>query len=320
MTKPRVGYNAWLTPLLFVVSHRKPFIPSIASCSIQPFIVLQLSQSTAFVPSHWSLPRDAASGGVELRILPLGDSITWGQYSSDGNGYRLALYDSLTPSNHVTFIGREKSGTMANNENEGHPGFPIRPVGQMGKPDYALRPNVILLMAGTNDVVLDIDLDAAPAAMGNVMDDIVSACPDAALLVAEITPFLDAEREKKRETFNNALKEVVAARAGDGKQAALASMDRFTAQGHLNLTDGIHPNDEGYKQIAAVWFDAIVAAGNNGWIKPPLPMDPRSKVPAASPPPTEVMTPAQFAVYATLVFGAVVVGRRGLAILLRRRR
>ncbi|KAL8956710.1 MAG: hypothetical protein Q9193_005842 [Seirophora villosa] len=320
MTKPRVGCNAWLISLLFVVSHRKFFIPSIASCFIQPLVVLHPSHSIAFIPSHRSFPRDAVSGGVELRILPLGDSITWGQYSSDGNGYRLALYNSLTPSNHVTFIGREKSGTMANNENEGHPGFPIGPVGQMGKPDYALRPNVILLMAGTNDVVFNIDLDAAPAAMGGVMDDIIGACPDAALLVAEITPFQDAEREKKREVFNTAMKEVVAARAGEGKQVALASMDRFTTREHLNLTDGIHPNDEGYRQIAAVWFDAIVAAGDHGWIKSPLPMDPRSDVPAANPPPTEVITPAQLAVYAVLVFGVVLVGRRGLAVLLRRRR
>ncbi|KAL8646915.1 MAG: hypothetical protein Q9210_005858 [Variospora velana] len=170
---------------------------------------------------------------------------------------------------------------MANNENEGHPGFPIGPVGDAGKPDYTLRPNVVLLMAGTNDIVFSINLDGAPTAMGNVIDDIVSACPDAALVVAQITPSLDANWEKKRGIFNAALKDGGAARADAGKQVALASMDRF-APTYLNVTDGIHPTDEGYRQIATVWLDAIVAAGENGWIKPPLPMLPRrSGVPAS---------------------------------------
>lgn len=271
-------------------------------------------------PSHRYLPRDAIAGGVDLRILPLGDSITWGQYSSDGNGYRLALYETLSAKFNITFIGREHSGTMANNANEGHPGFPIGPVGQTGKPDYALHPNVVLLMAGTNDVVFNINLDTAPNTMGNVIDDIVSSCPDAALLVAEITPLLDPDRETNRKTFNTALKDVVAARSSGAKQVALATMDRFTTQ-HLNVTDGIHPNDEGYKQIAEVWYDAIVAASEKGWIKAPTPTGAQS--PAARPiisysDVDDALFPARIAVYVVIVVLVVLVARRGLTVLLRK--
>ncbi|KAI4152957.1 MAG: hypothetical protein L6R39_001704 [Caloplaca ligustica] len=263
--------------------------------------------------------RDTAARGVALRILPLGDSITWGQYSSDGNGYRLALFNSLISGSHVTFIGRERSGTMANNENEGHPGFPIGPVGQAGKADYALRPNVVLLMAGTNDVVFNINLDTAPATMGSVIDDILASCPAAALLVAEITPLLNPEREEKRERFNAALKDVVAARSDAGKHVALASMDRFATH-HLNVTDGIHPSDEGYKQIAAVWHDSIVTAREKGWIEPPVPTSTQSASIQPTLPdngPAETWSPAQISLYAMLVVGTLLLARRGVVILLR---
>lgn len=260
------------------------------------------------IASHRFPRRGAIARGIALRILPLGDSITWGQYSSDGNGYRLALYNSLAAGNHVTFIGREKSGTMLNNENEGHPGFTIGLVGQMGKPDYALRPNVVLLLAGTNDVVFNINLATAPGTMGTVIDDILSSCPHSALLVAEIPPLLDSERETKRETFNAALKDVVASRVDAGKQVALAAMDRFTTQ-HLNITDGIHPTDEGYKQIAGVWYDAINSAGANGWIKAPILTSTRPELPHSRL--IEAWTPSQLAVYAVLVLGVLLVVRRG---------
>lgn len=284
-------------------------------------LVPMMIRSSELVPRHRYLPPDAIARGVDLRILPLGDSITWGQQSSDGNGYRLALYDKLTLGNNVTFIGGERSGTMANNENEGHPGFPIGPVGYTAKNDYALRPNVVLLMAGTNDVVFNIMLEFAPSTIGNVIDKIVSSCPDAALLVAEIPPLLDYDMEQQRETFNTALKGVVAARSSAGKQVALASMDRFTTQ--LINADGIHPSDEGYKQIAAIWHDAIVTAGEKGWINAPVPP---STQPACIRPGlpdsrlTEAWSPDQVIMYIFLIVGIVLIARRGLVLLLRNHR
>ncbi|KAK3617285.1 hypothetical protein LTR56_025386, partial [Elasticomyces elasticus] len=60
----------------------------------------------------------ALEWGVTLRMLPLGDSITWGYLSSDGNGYRLDL-ENLLDGNPVEYIGSQQSGNMADNWNEG---------------------------------------------------------------------------------------------------------------------------------------------------------------------------------------------------------
>lgn len=217
----------------------------------------------------------------------------------------------------MTFIGREKSGTMANNENEGHPGFPIGPVGNTGKPDYSLRPNVVLLMAGTNDVVFNINLETAPLTMAKVIDEIIDSCPDAALLVAQIPMLLDPVWEEKRVALNTAISDVVEARFNASKQVALASMDRFAAQ-HLNVTDGIHPTDEGYKHIAAAWYDAIVRADEKGWIKAPVHIGLQPELPDSQL--MERWTLAEIALYSIIAVGIVLVVRRGLIILVRNSR
>ncbi|KLJ06977.1 hypothetical protein EMPG_17534 [Blastomyces silverae] len=234
-----------------------------------PLGVDLLSDSPPMLFLHIS-NSDAIARGADLRILPLGDSITYGQGSSDGNGYRLPLYNLLlSGGNKVEYIGRERNGSMSNNHHEGHKGFPIGPVGNTGKPNYAQRPNIILLLAGTNDVVFKINLQDAPKVLGRVVDDIVTACPDAVVLVATLPPMLDANREARKVAFNAALPAVIAQRTGAGKHVLLVDLARVTAR-HINTTDGIHPVDEGYRLIADAWHEGIVAADQRGWIKAPI--------------------------------------------------
>jgi hypothetical protein len=155
---------------------------------------------------------------------------------------------------------------MPNNSHSGHGGFGVGPVGETGKPDYAQQPDIVLLMAGTNDAVFDIDLVNAPKTLMRVIDDIVKACPRTAVLVANLLPLLEADREARRIQFNNALPDAIAARTGAADdRVALVDMSRVNAS-FINAADGIHPTDEGYKLIAAAWYDAIVAAGDKGWV------------------------------------------------------
>jgi hypothetical protein len=85
---------------------------------------------------------------TNIRLLPLGDSITFGLTSSDGNGYRSTLHNLLQAGNTVDFIGSIKSGTMADNDNEGHSGFTVSQIAQSATNALALpaRPNVRLLV------------------------------------------------------------------------------------------------------------------------------------------------------------------------------
>ena len=89
----------------------------------------------------------AVLGGVDLRILPLGDSITWGYASPDGNGYRLKLSDD-TRANDLVFAGTLQSGTMRDNWNSGFSGKTIQYIAGQAAGGLAQNPNIVLLLAG----------------------------------------------------------------------------------------------------------------------------------------------------------------------------
>jgi len=210
------------------------------------------------------------AGGVNLRVLPLGDSITYGGGSSDGNSYRLDLQNLLTSGNNLSYIGSVRHGTMANNNNEGHPGYTIDAIGGQAPNSMPERPNVVLLMAGTNDIVLKAaDQAGAPTRLGNLIDLVVAGCPDAAILVATLTPLLDPVNEAEVVAYNAAIPGVIASRVNAGKHVMMVDMSEVPAS-DIHTSDGIHPDDAGYVLIAYAWYAAINKAGSNGWIHAPV--------------------------------------------------
>ena len=108
---------------------------------------------------------------AQVKIMPLGNSITDGVGDSYGSGYRSELFDLLEAAGYnFNFVGTQNSGTSHtsnpdfNSHHEGHPGWfaglPIPP-GAFDIKDNLITgqnflnlnpPNVILLHIGTNDV------------------------------------------------------------------------------------------------------------------------------------------------------------------------
>ncbi|KAJ9353600.1 CAZyme family CE3 [Paecilomyces variotii] len=207
-------------------------------------------------------------GGTPLRILPLGDSITFGYRSSDGNGYRWRLEQDLSRGNRVNMIGSVSSGTMCDNQNEGHNGAVISEIATYANYSLPMRPNVVLVHAGTNDMNQPDDPDSAPARLGSLIDQIVAACPDAAVLVAKIIPAANPTTMARINTYNKAVPGVVAKRARAGKTVMV--VDFSHALTTKELVDGLHPTDEGYRKMGNVWYRGIQKAGLKGWIKPPV--------------------------------------------------
>ncbi|KAJ7348270.1 lipolytic enzyme [Mycena albidolilacea] len=222
------------------------------------------STGTTSAPSSTS----TSATGLNIRLLPLGDSITYGFTSSDGNGYRSTLHNLLQTGNTIDFIGSIKSGTMVDNDNEGHIGAIISQIAQSATNALALpaRPNVVLLMAGTNDVLDNIS-SGAPAQISALIDTIFTTCPDAALIVASLTPLTGTGLQANVNTFNTALTQLVNTRKAAGQHILLASMSSVLAS---DLIDGIHPTDAGYVKMANAWFPVIQQAAKNGWIGKPV--------------------------------------------------
>lgn len=114
------------------------------------------SASLHHVPSHNNTIRPRA-GNFYLRILPLGASITYGQMSIDGNGYRKALRDQLRYDGwNVNMVGSNSGGTMNDRDVEGFPGYRVDQVDVRAHTVATLyKPNVILINAGTDDATQD---------------------------------------------------------------------------------------------------------------------------------------------------------------------
>jgi lysophospholipase L1-like esterase len=197
--------------------------------------------------------------------MPLGDSITWGYESSDGNGYRLGLQELLSE-NTVQYIGSQRSGNMTDNYNEGHPGALIDQIATYANLSLWEMPNIVLVMAGTNDMNTNLNVSTAPERLGSLIDEIVDACPDAAVLVAQLIPSMPATTDARINSFNAALPGIVASRANAGKKVMEVNMDDYF--GEKDLQDDLHPSDEGYLRMSVAWYDGIQEADEKGLISP----------------------------------------------------
>lgn len=207
------------------------------------------------------------SNGVPLRIQPLGDSITYGYLSTTGDGYRNDLLGRLA-GNSVQYIGSVRSGSMSDNYNEGHPGAVITEIATFAKLSLPERPNVVLLMAGTNDCNNGLDISTMPERLGSLIDEVVDACPDAAVIVAQLTPILSLNSQYNVGQFNDAIPSIVATRVQAGKHVLVVNMSSKVTTS--DLKDGLHPNDHGYDLMSEVWIGGIQEAGEKGWIKNPV--------------------------------------------------
>ena len=165
----------------------------------------------------------------------------------------------------MNYLGRVQSGTMENNDNEGYPGYPTKAIADRMRFEKPERPDMVLLMVGTNDVILRHTSDTAAADLSKLINQTIVACPEAVILVAEILPLLDSKREEKRVAYNAVIPSIVLPFADSGTHIAVVDMGAVTPT-HINATDGIHPNDEGYESIAHAWYDAIVEADIKGWL------------------------------------------------------
>ena len=205
---------------------------------------------------------------TELRIMPLGDSITRGSLSTNTNGYRGPLQKKLNTIN-WDFIGTLADGTMKDPSHQGHSGKMISDIASYSLESVGARPNLILLHAGTNDVDLQRDIENAPDRLAALVDQLLKRCPDATVLVAQIIGSKSADLQARIDRFNDAVAALINSRAKSGKHVALVDMSRILDPSK-DLADNKHPNDSGYAKMAEAWFAAIEKAEEKEWFGDPL--------------------------------------------------
>ncbi len=214
-------------------------------------------------------PASAASN-TPLRVMPLGDSITWGVGSSTGNGYRAPLWDRLAADGHpLDFVGTLRGGSMSDPDNQGHSGYRIDQIAALADASLTrYRPNVVTLEIGTNDLNGNYQPSTAPARLKSLVNQITAAAPDATVLVASLVVSTSGTVEQYRAAYNQAIPQIVSEAQAAGKHVAYVDMSRLTT---ADLADALHPNDAGYQKMADAFHRGVQAADNAGWLKNPAP-------------------------------------------------
>lgn len=169
-------------------------------------------------------------------------------------------------------IGSVRSGSMQDNEHQGHSGFKIDEVSSAMGNTLSQRPNVVLLHAGTNDMDRNDNVVDAPNRLGRLIDKILAGSPDAVVFVSKLIPAGTAATQARIVDFNTALPDIVAKRVADGHKVFL--VDGYSPLSFVagDFADGLHPNDQGYDKMASTWRKAIAYAHNHlKWISKPGP-------------------------------------------------
>ena len=210
------------------------------------------------------------SDGSACKIMPLGDSITFGLQSSTGGGYRVELFrKALADSHPITFVGRQATGPNTLDgqpfprNNEGYSGATIATGGNQlaNRVDAAFAaatPNIVLLHIGTNNLYQGLQ-QGVTGQLGALIDQVIKDAPNALIVVAQITPLASATNGVQ--PYNAAIPAIVQQRIDAGQHLLLVNMfGAFTAANSnvsALLADGVHPNDQGYAIMAQTWYDAI---------------------------------------------------------------
>jgi lysophospholipase L1-like esterase len=211
--------------------------------ALQPVIPAAAAAATA----------TAMAAAPVVRLMALGDSITYGTGSPGRSGYRIRLQGTLKAAGmRVDFVGSQRTGLCCDRDNEGHGGYSI---GQLDEKVTtwlaAARPDIILLHAGTNNVSRGHDPAVIADQLSRLLDKIRTARPDAHVFVSTIVQSnRPAERARNR-AFNALVPGVVAAKSGH-----IYLVDQSMVGG-MDLYDAHHPNAYGYSKMSYNFYTAI---------------------------------------------------------------
>ena len=175
-------------------------------------------------------------------------------------GYRGPLFDLFGNANQaIDFVGQFSNGSFGDPDHQGVSGRTATELDSLVSGiASSFRPEVVLLMIGTNDVLRETNAaSTVPLEIVSIVNKIHAVDQDTYVLVAEL-PTLSASTGPDVPARLNATNAGIANAVNQLEDAGHAVSFVDTSSLTLgDLTDGIHPNTTGYAKLASIWFDAI---------------------------------------------------------------
>lgn len=243
----------------------------------------------------WLLLPMASAQSPQAKVMPLGDSITRGtnDIGHPNNidipgGYRRELGVRLGNAGFpYDFVG-EKNDNPApgmDPEHNGNNGYTTEDILDKLSAWLAVDPDVVLLKAGTNDILQDVSVSDAAENLSELIEAITTNAPHRRLYVSTILPITQSWRVNgvikppeylngNANAYNTQVRNLVQTHAGLGRNVTLVDMNADIVltgptpqENFYQPGDGVHPGQAGYNQMGAIWFNAINARG--GLFEPP---------------------------------------------------
>jgi lysophospholipase L1-like esterase len=216
--------------------------------------------------------------------MPLGDSLTSGTYPGRVHSYRGYLEQLLRAAGYsFDFVGTQSKlahdGTDP--DHEGHSGFSIGPdqsrycetcptdnLYDHLETYLQAEPDIILLLVGINDLVLEgvrpVVPAEAPAKLAGLVQRLQALRPQVYIFIASLAPinYTDSAGLPAYQAINQMAEQLAAADPADRiyfvdlNRALELTMDRET-----DFADGVHLAEGGARKMAQVWFVVLVASG-----------------------------------------------------------
>jgi len=214
-----------------------------------------------------------------IKIMPVGDSITYGM--GETGGYRKYLYQALTQKGYkIDMVGPEGSnnantnGISYDDNHAGYSGFQIKEVPDWGRQQGGegslynklqsknavkqAQPDIITLIIGTNDMTANRNLDACASDLRSLVDYMLANMPaNGVIFMGSIPEFTAYGGNPTRVgNYNNTVKKVAEEYQSKGKNVRFADTHSAVGNGDLG-GDNLHPNGSGYKKMGNYWANVI---------------------------------------------------------------
>jgi len=214
--------------------------------------------------------------GESIRIMPMGDSITFG--IGETGGYRKYLYDDLTKKGYkIDMVGPEGAsratfnGITYDDNHAGYSGYTIKYglgffSGQEGEGSLfnvlklkdavkKAQPDIITLIIGTNDMSGQHSTQSCTNDLHDLLDYIIGDMPSHCTIFLSTIPDLQTNNAANVVAYNEAVKKVATEYANKNVKFAdiHGCMNGMNDMG----TDKVHPNGSGYKKMGDYFAEVI---------------------------------------------------------------